>query len=176
MSEAPLRLLGLDLGTCTGYALSSGSKIVRSGVRDFSVKSSQHKGQRGIKFYNFLLTLGQVDAVFYERAMFGGNFKNKKGEWVAPSSDGREFVHGLIMLVEMYAAGFNIPTYPVHASTLKKNFTGNGRAEKVDMCSTARSLGWQGGAENTATFHDEVDACALVITEARDRYGLNITF
>lgn len=171
-----LRILGLDLGNQTGYALAEGGKIARSGVRDFSIKKHQHKGERGIAFYNFLLTFGVVDEIYVEAVMFGGNFKNKEGKWISPSSDGRELYHGLLMLVQMFAAGTGVEVYPIHNGTLKKEFAGHGGAEKADMCATARAMGWKGGTANTALFHDEVDAIALVETQMRLKHGIRITF
>lgn len=170
------RSLGLDLGTHTGWAISEGTKIIGSGVRDFSVKNGECKGRRGIKFYNFLLQHGRVDEIYVEKVAFSGNFKNKKGEWVTPSSDGRQLYHGLLMLVEMYAAGFGIQVHDVNLSSLKKAFTGNGHADKEEMCRMAHHLGWKGGQPGTALYHDEVDACALIITEQRRRYNVQIGF
>ena len=175
MNPAP-RYLGLDLGKCTGWAIAEGDRIIQSGVRDFSVKSSEHIGHRGIKFYNFLCSLGRVDEIYYEEIQFGGNFKNKAGQWISPSSDGREFYHGLLMLVNMYAAGYGIPTFPMHPSTLKKAFAGHGHAEKEDMCRVAHARGWRGGRPGTDSCHDEVDACALLITQLQQKYGINLSF
>lgn len=170
------RYLGLDLGKCTGYALAEGNRFIKTGIWDLSVKASQSKGQRGIKFYNSLLSLGTIDEIYVEKIAFGGNFKNKKGEWVAPSSDGRQFYHGLLMLVEMYAAAFGVQVFEIHPGTLKKDFAGHGGAEKSDMCAVARSLGWKGGQVNTALFHDEVDAIALVETQLRLKFGSRVHF
>lgn len=175
MSRAP-RYLSLDLGTRTGYALVEGDQLIKSGVRDFSVKASEHIGKRGIKFYNFLLTLGQVDEIYYEEIQFGRGFKTDDGRWVNPTNDGREFYHGLLMLMNMYAAGFGIPTFPIHPSTLKKAFTGHGHAKKPDMVARAHELGWKGGSPGTAQYHDEVDAIAMLETQLRLQYNIKIVF
>lgn len=161
------RYLGLDLGNCTGYALAEGDRIVASGVRDFSVRSSEHIGRRGIKFYNFLLTFGHVDEIYYEKVQFTTNKYR---------SDGGELYKGFLMLVNMYAAGYGIPTFGVFPVSLKKAFAGHGHAEKQDMCATARSIGWKGGEKNTAMFHDEVDAIALLVTQLRDKHGIKLGF
>jgi hypothetical protein len=170
------RYLGLDLGTRTGWALVEGNKLIGSGVRDFSVKASQHIGKRGIKFYNFLLTLGHVDEIYVEEIQFGGGFKNAAGKFVGVTNDGRELYHGLLMLVNMYAAGFGIPTFGIHPSTLKKAFAGHGHATKEEMCAHAHKLGWKGGEPGTALFHDEVDGIALVETQLREKYGVQLIF
>jgi hypothetical protein len=174
MSAAP-RCLGLDISTYTGWAISEGNKIVASGVRDFSIKNFHHKGKRGIMFYNFLVSLGHIDEIFYESIQFGGGFKGKTGKWVNPTNDGRELYHGFLMLVNMFAAGFGVESTPVHPSTLKKQFAGNGHATKTDMCDAARSHGWKGGTPGSALHDDEADAIALLITQVKSKYGIIVT-
>lgn len=161
------RFLGLDIGTHLGWAISEGAWITESGVRDFSVKYHEHPGKRGIRFYNFLLTLPPPDEIFYEKVQFVGNMK---------SSDGGELYKGLLMVLNMYAAGFNVPTTGVWPGTLKKLFTGAGNAEKKDMCNRARELGWKGGYAGTALLNDEADASALIITQAKLKYGFDVRF
>ena len=161
------RWLGLDLGTRTGWAVSEGDRIIASGVRDFSIKPHEHIGQRGIRFYNFLLTLGQPDAIFYEKVQFVGNMK---------SSDGGELYKGLLMVLNMFAAGFNVETIGIFPSTLKLKFTGSGRAEKIDMCEQARWHGWKGGVPGSTLLNDEADALALLITQAWERHMVRLKF
>lgn len=171
------RYLGLDLGTHCGWAIAEEHKIVGSGVRHFPRKGQEHEGQRGIRFYNFLLSIGHFDEIYYESIQFGGGFKNKKtGVWVNPSNDGRELYHGMLMIVRMFAAGSNIPVIPVHPGTLKKAFTGSGRAQKLDMCEAARKMGWKGGEAGTDSFDDEADAVALIATKVLERTGQPVSF
>lgn len=166
MLSAP-RYLALDIGQCTGYALVDGSKLIRSGVRNFSVKQTEHIGKRGIKFYNFLSSIGHVDEIYYEKVQFVGNTK---------SGDGGELYKGFLMLMNMFAAGYAIPTFGVWPGTLKKDFAGHGGAEKADMCAVARSLGWKGGVEGTALYHDQVDAIAILVTQLKQKYNITVEF
>lgn len=178
MTHAP-RFLGLDLANRTGWAVADGNKIIASGVRDFSLKKDHHPGLRGKEFYNFLVKdIGYVDEIYYEKIMFtGGNTRDGAGNWrPGMSADGRELYHGLVMIMNMFAAEFHIPTIGIHPSTLKKAFAGHGRAEKADMCRTAREYGWTGGTLDTALYHDEVDAIALVVTQLRERHGVRASF
>ena len=161
------RCLGIDLGNHTGWAVSEGLKITSSGVRDFSIKSHETNGNRGIKFYNFLLSLGHFDKIFYEKVQFTNNFR---------SGDGGELYKGLLMLVNMYGASFGVEPIGIHPGTLKKAFTGNGRAEKEEMCAIAHSLGWKGGARGTKLMNDEADAIALLVTQVREKYGIKLIF
>lgn len=176
MASAPRRMLGLDVSKKTGYALAEGNKFVQCGVWDLSIKSHEHYGQQGINFYNALVGIGYVDEIYYEVNPFSGNFKNKKGDWISPSSDGKELFHGLLMIMNLFAATYDIDTYPVNGATLKKAFCGHGGAQKADMCAVARSLGWRGGQANTALHDDEADAIALVETQMRLKYGIRVTF
>lgn len=166
MSSAP-RYLGLDLAAHTGYAMAEGNKIVASGVRDLSTKKTEHIGNRYIKFYNFLLTLGRVDEIFYEKIHFmPAGF----------SSDGGELHKGLLAIMNMYAASYAIPTIGVWPGTLKKGFTGDGHAKKEHMCAQAHSMGWKGGMQGTSLHHDEADAIALLVTELRTRFNITLSF
>lgn len=176
MENPPPRFLGLDIGNCTGWALSDGSKIVGSGVRDFT---SESRGRKGVKFYNFLHHIGYVDTIFYEIIMFRPGFKDKEtGKWKGgATNDGHSLYNGLLMVMEMYAAGFNIPTFGVHPGTVKRLFCGEGMgaASKEQVCEKAHSMGWRGGQPGTAICHDEADACAVLITQARER-GIELGF
>ncbi len=171
MADAP-RYLGLDLGRFCGYALAEGDRIIRAGVRDFSVKKSQHPGHRLIMLYNFLSSLGRIDEIYYEKIMFTGARKGG-GAW---GSDHGEFYHQLLGVVYMVAAGFGVPTIGIWPGTLKKSFTGSGVAEKEDMCARAHELGWRGGAIGTAEEHDAADAIALIYTQLKERYRIEARF
>lgn len=165
MNPAP-RYLGLDIATKTGWCLVEGDQIVKSGVRDFSLKKTEHIGWRGIWFYNLMHEIGYVDEIYYEKIHFNPR----------ASGDHGELYKGLLMVMNMYAASYGIPTFGVWPGTLKKNFTGYGHAEKHDMCQAARALGWKGGVEGTAQGHDEVDAIALLVTELQARYNITLKF
>ena len=61
----------------------------------------------------------------------------------------------------------------MHVATLKKEFTGSGKAKKIDICARAHHLGWLGGEVGTDKAHDEADAFALAhITLERLRNGM----
>ena len=176
MTERKPRFLGLDIATTTGWALVEGDRLIRSGVRDFSVKSSEHIGNRGIKFYNFLREIGFVDEIFYEEIQFGGGFKNAQGRWISTTNDGRELYHGMLMVLNMYCASLGIQATGIHPSTLKKQFTGRGDSKKEDMCRVAHELGWKGGEPGTTRCHDEADAIALLVTQLKNWCGIKVIF
>lgn len=171
MQRAP-RYLGLDIGTQTGWALAEGDTIIGSGVRDLSVKASQHIGRRGFMFANFLTKIGHLDEIYYEKIQFTGARKGG-GSW---SGDNGELYKGLLMLLNMHAYSFGTPVIGVHPGTLKKQFTGYGAAKKHDMCQAAHMIGWKGGKLGSALQDDEADAIALIATQVKLRFGIAVKF
>lgn len=151
-------------------------RYIKWGVRDFKLLPGEHRGHQGIAFYNFLREFGRVDFIFYEEIMFGGSFTNEDGKIIHTTNDGRETYHGLKMVMNMFAAGFHIPTSGIWPGTLKKEFAGSGRAEKHDMCRAARELGWKGSIEDTGAFHDEADAIGIMAVKLRKAYGITPRF
>lgn len=166
MASAPT-VLALDLGTSLGWAFARGGVIEAWGVEDLSIKGDDPHaaGDRLIKFHNWLHGdnsipgWGGVQEVFFEIA--GANFRNMSAN---------EVYYQLKGVLRMFCAGCRIPLIGMHNATLKKTFTGDGRAQKQDMCRYAHNLGWKGGKPGTAMDHDAADAVALIVCllKARD--------
>lgn len=171
MSSFPT-VLALDLGTALGWAFARNGIIEAWGVEDLSIRGddSHAAGDRLIKFFNWMNGSdgapgwGGVDEVFYEIA--GANLRNMAAN---------EVYYQLKGVVRMFCASCRIPLTGMHNATLKKSFTGNGRAEKHEMCSYARNLGWTGGREGTAMDHDAADAVALIVCILKER-GIPVRF
>lgn len=163
---APLKILSLDIGTTCGWAFSKGGKIVAWGVQDFKVRGDDphSSGNRFMKFYNWLNDFGGVDEVYYERV---GGFQLSQGA--------DEVYYGMLAVIRMFCAGYRIPLVGMHTSTLKHQFTGNGRAKKDEMCALAHRLGWTGGRVGTDQDHDACDAIALIFCIQKG-FGVEITF
>lgn len=163
---APLKILSLDIGTTCGWAFSKGQKIIAWGVHDFKVRrrDTNAPGHRLIEFYNWLADFGGVDEVYYESV---AGFQSSQGA--------DKVYYGMLGVIEMFCAGYDIPLIGMHTTTLKHQFTGNGRAKKDEMCALAHRLGWTGGRVGTDQDHDACDACALIIC-IQKRYGVEITF
>ena len=166
------RVIGLDLATKTGWALAENGKIIRSGIRQLRAAKDEHDGHRFRRFYTLLTELWPVHEIYYELIQFSGA-RRGGGSW---SGDSGETYKGLLAITKMYASGMDIPVHGVHPATLKKAFTGHGRAEKEDMCRMAHKYGWKGGSKDTALHHDEADAIALVITQLKLRHNITAGF
>ena len=149
--------LGLDLGSATGWALAGDYTIVASGTVLFPKKPDAHPGERLVSFYNWLSKYWTtVDEIHYEKIIgYSGH------------TDGNLF-NRFYAVLEMWTAQTRIPLRPYNPSHLKKEFTGNGRAEKDEMCRMAMRLGWPHGVEGTDRFHDEADAVAILVVALKD--------
>ena len=148
----PYYRLGLDLGTASGWALAVDDRIIASGTVVFSKKPDAHPGERLVSFYEWLSKhWADVNEIHYEKIIgYSGH------------TDGNLF-NRFYAILEMWSAQTRIPLLPYNPSHLKKEFTGNGRAEKDEMCRVAMRLGWPNGEEGTDRFHDEADAVAILV-------------
>lgn len=162
---SPRYTLALDMGNATGWALAADNCIVGSGVMDFRFNpNNERPGHRLIKFHNFLQEFAGVHEILYESVIGGTQFGN----------DVKMFLK-LLGVLEMFCAGANIQSHGIHPSTLKKRFTGNGHAEKEEMCAVAHSLGWTGGEVGTKRDNDECDAIAIIFCILKER-GYDVYF
>jgi len=155
-------VLALDLGSSLGWALSQGSKIINSGIYDLKAEAkrsfgSDHRAAKKLAFQEFLNKFVMVHEVVFEdiRGLdrYGDTF----------------FLYNLIGDLEMFCFGSKKPMGKIHSMTLKKGFTGSGKASKEDMCEQAHSMGWKGGKHGTARDNDEADAIALLVVHSRNQ-------
>ena len=159
MNSQPHTILALDIATTLGWAFSKDDKIIAWGVESFAVKiDTIHRGGiRLMKFRDWLMPFAGVSEVVYEQV--GADMRNLAAN---------ETTYAMLGIVRMFCAGANIPISSIHNSTLKKEFAGTGRADKLAMCDTAHRLGWKGGRAGTDMDHDACDAVALIyITQLR---------
>lgn len=163
---APTSILALDIGTTCGWAFSKADKITGWGVEDFRVKGDDPhtRGLRFTRFAKWLHEWGGVEEVLIESV---GAFQH--------SQAAIEVYYGMLAVIRMFCSDWRIPLRGMHTSTLKKQFTGNGRADKLEMCALAHRLGWRGGIPGTAQDHDAADACALIVCIQKER-GIEIKF
>ena len=156
------KVLSLDLGTNVGWAVGTDAVIQYSGTKSFYQKDS-HPGLRFIRFSNWLLKFKGVDEIFYEVIPF------------TKFAKAHEVYAGMLAVLQMFALGNEIRMTGVKPTTVKKEFVGNGRASKTEVCNAAIKLGWWGGKLDTEKDNDEADACAVFYTVLKKR-GVDVTF
>ena len=123
-----MRLLALDLGAKTGWAVYLPGLGVESGVQEFALRRGESPGMRFLRFRRWLSRMideNSPEAVGYELAHHRGGAAT-------------ELAVGFQTRVQELAAAAGIPYTGVHTGTLKKFAAGHGQASKEKMIAAAR--------------------------------------
>lgn len=145
-----MKILALDLGTRTGFAIASTRDAVitamLSGTWSFQPSRYDSSGMRFVKFRARLQETCESirpDLVAYEevRRHIGTSAAHVYG--------------GLVAMLQSYCQEANIEFQAVPVATIKRHFTGKGNADKAKMITAARALGFNPADDN------EADAIAL---------------
>ncbi|GAO98196.1 crossover junction endodeoxyribonuclease RuvC [Caedimonas varicaedens] len=139
-------ILALDLGTTTGWALSSNGEI-RSGSVSFKDTPFDSKDSRFTKFSRWLANQKanfEIEEIVYESVMRHVGVR-------------ASHVYGAFMgVLQVFADKYEIPYEGVPVSTIKKSATGKGNASKEDMVKAMEAKGHKVKDDN------EADALALL--------------
>lgn len=141
-------ILALDLGNRCGWAAITRDGVIEHGTMSFAPAKNQAPGQRWITFRSWLASMlseRQIHQIWYERVVFGHS-----------SSSASDVYGGYRALVEMASESHRVMLESVAVSTIKKAWTGNGRADKDEMMRVARDRGF------AVRHSDEADALAIL--------------
>lgn len=144
-----MRILALDLGTRTGWALAENGRV-ESGVQVFDVKRGESPGTRYLRFNRWLDELAPADATGCTLGLIAYEAPHHRG------GAATEIAAGFSTRVQEFCARHGIEQAAVHSATLKKWTTGRGNAKKPDML-TAVCRRWKQVADD-----DEADAIAVL--------------
>ncbi len=142
-------ILALDLGTTTGWALSSQNGHITSGSENFKPQRFEGGGMRYLRFKRWLTEIKQsvdtLDSVYFEevRRHVGVDAAHAYG--------------GFLATLTAWCEHHQIPYQGVPVGTIKKHATGKGNASKDDMIAAIRLRGFQPTDDN------EADALALLL-------------
>jgi crossover junction endodeoxyribonuclease RuvC len=143
-------LLCLDLGTKTGFALLRADGRIESGTQRFDLKTNEGQGMRYVKFRRWLIETkqahGELVRIAYEQVMGHGAY-----QVIAAHVYG-----GMLATLQAFCEHHQIAYEGVGVTTIKKRFTGSGKAQKVDVINQCKALGFSPGSDN------EADAIALL--------------
>ena len=140
-------ILSLDLGTTTGWALSSKGEI-RSGSVCFKDTPFDSKDSKYTKFRRWLENQKAhfgIDEIVYETVIM-----LHKGSHAAHTYG------GFMATVQMFGDHHNISYEGVSVGTIKKFITGSGNASKAEVINAVKAKGHQPIDDN------EADALALL--------------
>ena len=145
------KILALDLGTNTGWALfqqenSNTRHQVFSGTINFKNDRFQGGGMRFLRFKNWLNEVGQHDitSVYFEevRRHLGVDAAHAYG--------------GFLATLTAWCEEWKFPYQGVPVSHIKRHVTGKGNASKQDVINAVRAMGYHPKDDN------EADALALL--------------
>ena len=148
-----MRILGLDLGTITGWAVDTCEPDgAVSGTWDLSPQRAESRGFRYIRLRALLNAcrdaFPDLKLVCFEQAHHR-------------DSHTTEIAYGLAATVQTWAAEIGIEVAPpLHSATIKKFAAGSGRASKEDVIAAARKR-WHLTSSGAACA-DEADALWLL--------------
>ena len=143
------KILALDLGTKTGWAIKSQNQIT-SGTVEFKPSRFEGGGMRYLRFQKWLEEINQltngIDLVYFEevRRHLGVDASHAYGGFMA------------------YLTGWcesknpKIPYLGIPVKTIKKHITGNGNSKKEVVIEAIKKLGFNPVDDN------EADALALL--------------
>ena len=140
------RVLALDLGTRTGWAVREPSGMIAHGTADFKPGRFEGGGMRYLRFTRWLddMRSDGIGAIYFEEV------RRHAGTSAA------HIYGGLMGALTAWAELRGIPYAAVPVGTIKKHATGKGNADKAAMISSARARGF------TVTDDNEADALALL--------------
>ena len=152
-----LRMLALDLGTKTGWALHGQDQSITSGTIEFKNDRWQGGGMRFLRFKQWLTEIkqmaGGLDAVFVEEV------RRHAGV------DAAHAYGGFLAHVTAWCEHHAIPYEAVPVGTIKRHATGKGNANKDAMIVAVRNRGFDPADDN------EADALALLGWAMAHRMG-----
>ena len=142
------KILALDLGTKTGWAISLENKQINSGTIEFKPSRFEGGGMRYLRFKKWLEEINQltngVDRVYFEevRRHIGVDAAHAYG--------------GFLAYLTSWCEEKKIPYLGIPVKTIKKHITGNGNCKKDAVIEAVKKLGFNPVDDN------EADALALL--------------
>jgi len=147
-----MRILALDLGTTTGWAIRDPGGSILSGSQSFKPGRWDGGGMRFLRFRRWLDEIkggGNIDLLVYEEV------RRHLG------LDASHVYGGFMGHVTEWCEERNIPYYGEPVKTIKRAATGKGNADKQAMIDADKALGFDPEDDN------EADAIHLLLLTAK---------
>lgn len=154
-SGVNVNILALDLANRCGWAVRRRDGRTVHGVENFTPRPDWTPGQRWQRFRSWLAAIiveHQIGAIAFEVVIMGGT----EGGGGHKSGTAGDAYGGFKALVELAADSHRLELHPVHVATVKKHWTGDGRAKKPEMVAEAAARGFRVRDDN------EADALAVL--------------
>ncbi len=142
-------VLALDLGTQLGYVLGNKKNYIKSGVINLK-KLINHKDRQPVQD-GLYIALNELYKSYKFNAIVVELVRNHGGDGVQTA----HFYGALLYVLESWSYKHKKHIYYAEVSTIKKQFTGNGKAKKADIIKSAIAKGFN------IRDHNEADAIAI---------------
>ena len=151
-------MLALDLGTSTGWALSSPRGTITSGTVSFKPSRYDGGGMRYVRFRAWLDGLAHdspdIEAIHFEEVRRH------------LSTDAAHVHGGLLAILTAWCEQQSIAYQGVPVGTIKRFITGRGNADKAAVIDAIRARGYSPSDDN------EADAIAILLWALETRGGV----
>jgi Holliday junction resolvasome RuvABC endonuclease subunit len=141
-------ILSLDLGTATGWAVTTQDGSITSGTESFKPHRFEGGGMRYLRFKRWLTevnSMARLDAVYFEEVRHHAGV------------DAAHAYGGFMAHLTAWCEHHRIPYQGVPVGTIKKHVTGKGNSDKAAMMVAVQAKGY------TPTDDNEADAIALLL-------------
>jgi len=139
------KILALDLGTSTGFAIGSKKHMV-SGT--WNLKPGRYDGG-GMRFVKMRANLEDIRRAYGVTQVYFEEVRRHRGV------DAAHVYGGLMGTLTAWCEEHDIPYGGLPVGEIKRAWTGKGNASKDDMVAECRRRGYEPGSE------DEADAIAI---------------
>lgn len=126
-----MRILGMDLGTKTGWAVVEDGKVVDSGVVTIVGDTPGQKLVHAAELYSKIIVASRADALYYERVR---RFMSSAAAFTYNALLG-------VLLKEYHLRFYPVQPHEFSPTEIKKFATGSGKAKKPEMVAAAATLG-----------------------------------
>lgn len=151
-------ILGLDLGTTTGWALRDADGLITSGTLSLRPGRFDGGGMRYLRFSNWLAEIdrlsGPIATIWFEEV------RRHAG------TDAAHVYGGLMATLTAWAELRGVPYQGVPVGTIKRHATARGNADKAAMIAAVRARGFSPADDN------EADAIAILLWAIETNGGL----
>jgi len=150
-----MNILSLDLGTNTGWALSTGGAIISGTWRNKPANARYEGG--GMRYLRFRKQLDDImRATPYRDSIHAVYFEEVRRH---RGTDAAHVYGGMLAILTSWCESFDppLPYEGVPVGEIKKHLTGKGNADKPAMIAAVRALGYD------VTDDNEADAIALAL-------------
>lgn len=150
-----MRILAIDLGSTTGWAVVVDSSVENFGEQTFPGVRTERLWKFQDWLHHIIHEFSQIDTLIFERPFCRGLHATRS-------------LWGMAGVAEAEAHGQGLPSLDIVPSTLKKWATGMGNAKKPEMIAAAEKLLTLAGWADVHLGEHEADAVILGLYAAEN--------